>query len=336
MKIIKYILLIIFFSLLLLSILEIKKAVDILYTPIDIDHTLCEIQYGDTGKSISKKLYENNIISNKKLFSLLIRYKDLDKSLKAGHYLFTGKLNMFDVLDLIVSGEILVDRVTIPEGFSVYRTLKLISSKGIGNYDKYLLLVKDKDFILSVTGFNVDSLEGFLYPDTYIFGYDMNEENVLKAMVKNFYSRLDQACIIIDDKEQFYKELILASIVEKEVIFNDEKPLIAGVYINRLKNKMKLQACPTVTYYLEPEFKYISNLTYTETRNPSPHNTYVISGLPPTPICSPAVSTMFATLNPDKTPYLFFFADRKGRHIFSKNYKDHIRMQNELGKSPPS
>ena len=326
----KKIILILFWGLLIIGALFFYEVSKIVYTPTDLDHVLCEISYGDTGRSIAKKLYEAEIISDEFLFYLIIKYKKVDKTLKAGHYLFSGSLNMFDTLDRIVSGEILVERITIPEGLSIYRTFRILSSKGIGNYQKYLELAKNPDFASSITGFEIKNLEGFLYPDTYIFGFDMTEENVLKTMVKNFFARVEAAHISIEDKEKFHDVLILASIVEKEVVFNDEKPLIAGIFWNRLQRKMKLQACPTVTYYLEPEFKYISVLTYSETRNPSPHNTYMIDGLPPYPICSPAVSTIFSVLYPEKTPYLFFFADRRGRHIYSRNYEEHIRKQREL------
>ena len=326
----KKIIIITFWAILIIGALFFFEVTKIIYTPADLDHVLCEISYGDTGKSIARKLYQADIISDELLFYLIIRYKKVDKTLKAGHYLFSGSLNMFDTLDRIVSGEILVERVTIPEGLSMYRTFRTISNKGIGDYQKYLELAKNPEFASSITGFDIENLEGFLYPDTYIFGYDMTEENVLRTMVKNFFTRLEAAHLSTEDQEKFFNELILASIVEKEVMYNDEKPLIAGIFLNRLEKNMKLQACPTVTYYLEPEFRYISVLTYSETRNPSPHNTYMIDGLPPYPICSPAVSTIFSVLYPEKSPYLFFFADRRGRHIYSRNYEEHIRKQREV------
>ena len=298
--------------------------------PVVIDHILCEIRYGDTAKTIAKNLHEKGVVKDELLFYLLIRHKGLDKTLKAGYYLFSGNLNMFDTLEKIVSGEILVERVTIPEGYSLFRTLKTISKSGIGDYDKLLKIATTPQFAQDVTGFEVENIEGFLYPDTYILGYDMDEENILRAIVKNFFVRLESGHIKITDKEQFYHDLTLASIVEKEVMHSDEKPIIAGVFLNRLDKKLKLQACPTVTYYLEPDFLYKSVLTYSDTRNPSPHNTYVIPGLPPSPICSPPVSTIFAVQNFEKTPYLFFFADKKGRHIFSRTYAEHLRKQNDL------
>ena len=327
---VKKILIIIFWGVLIISALFLYEVTKLVYTPIDLDHVLCEISYGDTGKSIAKKLYDAKVVSDDFLFYLLIRYKKVDTNLKAGHYLFSGNLNMFDTLEQVVSGEILVERITIPEGLSMYRTFRIISTKGIGDYQKYLDLAKNPDFASSITGFKTENLEGFLYPDTYIFGYEMSEENVLKTMVKNFFSRVESAHLSMEDQDKFYNDLILASIVEKEVIYNDEKPIIAGIYLNRLEKNMKLQACPTVTYYLEPEFKHISVLTYSETRNPSPHNTYMISGLPPYPICSPAVSTIFSVLYPEKSPYLFFFADGRGRNVFSRNYEEHIRKQKSL------
>lgn len=305
------------------------KLAETIYARHDIHHIICNINRGDTGRDIAEKLYLSGVVSDKDIFYYLIRLKDEDRNLKAGHYLFSGNLNMLDVLAKLVTGETLVERVTIPEGLSKYRTFKTISDRGIGEYDRFLKKARDIDFVREVTGFEVNTLEGFLYPDTYVFGLYMTEENIIRMMVKNFYDRLQQAHIAIEDQNQFYRNLTLASIVEREAIFNDEKPLIAGVYFNRLHIGMRLQADPTVVYHLEPEFRHIPLITYRMTRYETPYNTYVIPGLPPQPICSPAISSIFAVKNPEPSPYFFFFADRRGRHIFSVTYQDHLRKQNE-------
>ena len=194
-------------------------------------------------------------------------------------------------------------------------------------------LAKNPFFVQRITGFPVLNLEGFLYPDTYIFGYEMSDENILITMVNNFFRKLNQAHIEIDDLNSFYNQLILASIVEKEAIFNDEKPRIAGVYLNRLQRGMRLQADPTVTYHLESEFTHKAFVSYADTRMTTPHNTYVINGLPPYPICSPASSTIFSVLYPERTNYLFFFADRQGRHIFSETYAEHLQRQRDRNRN---
>ena len=295
----------------------------LIHHPHEISYTLVEIHKGDTGRTIANKLLNNGIIQNENLFYYLIRLKKLDKELKAGHYLFTGEYDMIKVLDKIVSGEILVKKVTIPEGLSVYRTLKILSENEVGDYEKLLLKAKDPDFAKAITGWDIETLEGFLYPDTYIFGYYMTEERILYAMVNNFFKRIAESHIEITDQEKFYKDLILASIVEKEAIFNDEMPLIAGVFSNRLRRNMRLQADPTAVYHLEPEFIHRSRVTYADLRTNTPFNTYQITGLPPYPICSPSIAAIYAAQNPEPTDFFFFFADGSGRHTFTRTYEDH-------------
>jgi len=261
---------------------------------------------------------------------MVIRWKKLDTKLKAGHYLFSGHLTMMDVISKIVTGEILVVKVMIPEGISIYRIFHHLSEQGIGKYERYVTLAHDVTFVRETIGMQIDSLEGFLYPDTYIFGHSMSEETVIRALVKNFFTRVFPPEIRMDNPNTFYEDLILASIVEREAIFNDEKPLIASVYLNRINKNMRLQADPTVTYHLEQELpSHTSLVTYNMTREATPFNTYVITGLPPQPICNPSVSTIFAVQNPEVSKYLFFFSNRRGRHIFSVTYEEHLTKQRE-------
>jgi len=302
----------------------------LMYSPIQIHYTLCEINQGDTGNIIAKKLFSNSIITNETLFRFLIRYKKTDRMLKAGHYLFAGEYNMFRVLEKINSGEILVKKVTIPEGLSIYRTMRILANHEIGDYEKLLSQAKDPAFSREVTGFEIDTLEGFLYPDTYVFGFNMTAESVLRALVANFFFKVSEGHVETDNKEQFYNDLILASIVEREAIFNDEKPLIAGVFLNRLRRNMRLQADPTAVYHLEPSFIHRSRVTYADLRTETPFNTYLISGLPPHPICSPSLSSIYSVQNPDQTNFLFFFADGTGRHKFTRTYEEHSRLLREM------
>jgi len=319
----KKIFLTLFILILIGTALLIAAIVSAIYSPLTINYTLTEIKQGDSGHKVAATFHDAGIIKNELLFYLLIKHKNVDRSLKAGHYLFSGEYNMITVLDKIVSGEILVHRVTIPEGISIYRTMKILSDNELGNYETLLSKAKDPDFAKEITGFDIETLEGFLYPDTYIFGYTMTEERILMALVNNFFERLNENHIDIEDKEKFYKDLILASIVEREAIYNDEKPIIAGVFTNRLRRNMRLQADPTAVYHLEPEFIHRNRVTYADLRTVTPYNTYQISGLPPHPICSPSIIAIYAAQNPEPTDFLFFFADGSGRHTFTRTYDEH-------------
>jgi len=318
-----------FLLLIVIVVLVWRYISNILNQETYVHHVLCEIHKGATGKEIGEILYDQGIIQNKFLFTFLIRWHKVDTTLKAGYYLFTGNLSMKTVIEKIVSGEIIVVKVMFPEGISMYRVFRELSENEVGSYDKYIKLADNTDFIKDVTGLSVTSLEGFLYPDTYIFSPSMSEESVIRVMVKNFYTRVYPPDIKMDNLTQFYKDIILASIIEKEATHNDEKPMIASVYLNRIEKKMKLQADPTVTYHLEPDFVHINRVTYSMLREETPFNTYIISGLPPQPICSPTVSSIFAAQNPETSKFLFFFSNRRGRHIFTETYKEHIDRQSE-------
>lgn len=300
-----------------------------LFSPMICNDVVVDIQYGQSARTIAQNLFKAGVIKSPTAFYILVRTTSNDKKLKQGAYLFDGTMNMITAMKKIITGEILVQRVTIPEGLSIYKTIRILAEHKIGNYDSLLTLSKDPEFIQKITGFKIDTLEGFLYPDTYTFSYKNDERFVLETMVKNLFMRLNENNINYTDKENFYRILKLASIVEKEAVFSDEKPLIASVYSNRLKTNMLLQADPTSTYHLEKEGIHKKKLYYKDVRRDTPHNTYTNPGLPPTPICSPSISSIQASINPLQTNYLFFFATPERRHIFTTSYAEHLKRQRQ-------
>ena len=301
--------------------------VGVFLKPVQVNKAIVDITAGQSARSIANTLYKQKVIDSPLAFYLLVRLTGNDKKLKQGAYLFDGTMNLIQAMQKIISGEILVQKVTIPEGTSLYKTLRILAENNIGNYDKFLQLSENKEFILNATGFEISSLEGFIYPDTYVFNFKNTEEDVLKKMVENFFHKLKNDNIDFSDKKYFYKTLKLASIIEKEAVFPEEKPLIASVYQNRLDKNMLLQADPTSTYHLEKVGVHKNKLLYSDVRKDTPHNTYVHTGLPPTPICSPSISAIQAALNPAKTGYLFFFATPERKHIFTVSYQEHLKKQ---------
>lgn len=299
----------------------------ILVTPKTINYTIVDIMPGQSARSIAITLEKQGVINNANVFYVLSRLTGNDKKLKQGAYLFRGKLNILEALHKIVSGEILVQKITIPEGTSMFKTLRIICDSKVGNYDSLYQLCHDKSFIQQITGFNVATLEGFLYPDTYVLNFKTSDKEILETLVLNFKKKMQANQIDMTNQDFFYKTLKLASIVEKEAVFSNEKPLIASVYQNRLDKGMLLQADPTSTYHLEESGIHKSSLTYRDVRQDTPHNTYVHKGLPPTPICTPSVSAIQAALKPAQTDYLFFFANEDGHHIFTLSYAEHLKKQ---------
>ncbi|MFI4984264.1 MAG: endolytic transglycosylase MltG [Rickettsiales bacterium] len=262
-------------------------------------------------KDITALLLKDNIIPEAFSFKLLsyINMKQ-GKFLQSGEYYFPSGANIMQVFNKISSGERVVRKVTIPEGYTNYQIFALLN--GTQGLDGEI---------------TTELLDGKLLPETYTFYYGDTRQSLLNQM------QLAQTQFIEKHYTASYftsstDAIVLASIVEKEARINEERPIIASVYLNRLKIGMPLQADPTVIYALangKTDFNYI--LSRADLTFDSPYNTYKYGGLPPSPICNPGKASIIATLNPATTPYLFFVADgTSGRHLFSKDYKEHLGM----------
>lgn len=295
--------------------------------PQNTDGKIIRVENGDTAKSIASKLHSQKIIRSPLLFVEMVRLSRSDRYLKSGTYVFEGRISMLQTINILKKGKSHSINITIPEGFSLYRALKRIDASGLASFDELMSAATDTAVVRRLTGFNAKSLEGFLYPDTYRFDIGSSAEQILDLQSKRFFEKLKESEIAIEDSSAFYREMILASIVEKEAIFTDEKPKIAAVFLNRMKLAMKLESCPTVDYILERQGIRRSVLTYADTNIRSDYNTYLVLGLPPTPICTPTPSSIMAVRNPERHRYLYFFADNKGRNIFSSTYEEHLQKQ---------
>jgi len=262
-----------------------------------------------------------------------VRISGFDKKLSYGKYLFEGKNSVADVVDILLSGRVFLSRVMIKEGSSLSESLDQIAESGLVTRALLDSLAHDKILIDSLTGMDLESLEGFIYPETYFFDDNISGKELLVHIVKHFY-QLTTGLDFLKQKElNFYQVLTLASIVEKESVLLQEKPLIASVYLNRLAVGQRLQADPTIVYFLRKSGKKTKRVYYRDLKIDSPYNTYLYKGLPPTPICSPTVSSIQAVLSPEVTDYFYFVASKRGRHIFSKTYKEHLRkIRNIRGK----
>lgn len=301
----------------------------LILSPVKIDNRILIIKSGDNATSIAGRLHELGLIRSPFLFVELVKLSRADRYLKKGTYVFGGKVSLWDTIRILREGKSAMIDITIPEGLSLYRTLKRIDSSGLADFDELYAAATDAAFIQQLTGYQVSSLEGFLYPETYRFDIGLGARDILAMQVQLFWGRLQSAGITIQDSTAFYQNMILASIVEKEAVYSDEKPVIAGVFINRIKLGMKLESCPTVDYILEKKGIRRAVLTYADTEISSPYNTYLNIALPPTPICTPTVSSLLAVQNAERHRYLYFFADKKGRNIFSSTYEEHLQKQRQ-------
>lgn len=316
----------------MMMIIVILATLYTIFMPLNTGEVIVRIKQGDNTKVIAAKLKQSHVIRSAFWFDVFSRLTGSDRHLQAGRYVFGGNVSIMQTIYKIREGRSTLIHLTIPEGFSLYQTLKQMEKSGFGTYDSLLAIATNPEVVKRLTSFDWKTLEGCLYPETYAFDADVNPEQVFSLMTAQFQKRLDAENIVITDDQQFYRDLILASIVEREAVREEEKPLLAGVFLNRLKKKMRLESCPTVDYIIEQRGEARRPLSYQDLEIDSPFNTYKNDGLPPHPICNPSISSLLAVLYPEATEYLYFFADFQGQNVFSKTYTEHLNKQNNYSR----
>ena len=300
-------------------------------TPVDI---IINIPEGSSFKKVSAILSENNIIRKSIRFSFLAKLKNAEHKIKTGEYCMTMPMSPLEVLDKLTRGAVIIYSVTIPEGKNIFDIAKIMEKAGLGSAAGTLEKMMSPRFIKSL-GIKEESLEGFLFPDTYHFSRETVPETILRRMVirhnnivnKEIKKRAAQKGL------SMRKVLILASLVEKETARKVEKPLIAAVFLNRLKKGMRLECDPTVIYGVKLEDPNFSKRLRTKhLRKETPYNTYQIFGLPKGPICNPGLGSIKAVLDPVETDFLYFVSKNNGTHQFSKTLREHNRAVYEYQK----
>jgi len=226
-----------------------------------------------------------------------------------------------EILDKLVRGEQIRYSITIPEGLTLVQTASLFEKMGLANKERFIQLATDPEFIASL-GMDEETLEGYLFPDTYKFIRNIKEKNIIRMMVKRFNEIYNQEFRKRQQELGFTRREIitLASMIEKETAYSKEKPLISAVFHNRLKRNMRLQCDPTVIYGLN---NFSGRLTKKDLMTYTPYNTYLIKGFPPTPIANPGLDSIRAALYPAKVDYLYFVSKNNGTHYFSSTLTEH-------------
>jgi UPF0755 protein len=296
----------------------------------DSSTKVIHIKRGVHLRQIAGLLEERGVIRSKQSFILITTLLGKKARIKAGEYEFTNSELPLEVLNSLVKGQVKRHLVTIPEGYTLSQIAQLLEDLNIVGKKEFFQKTSSPAFISSLGLFHPGkdgtgpTLEGYLFPETYHLIRDMDPEEVIQMMVHQFKKVFESDLASgASQLEISHREVvIIASIIEKETPLPEEKPLISAVFHNRLKKGIPLQSDPTVIYGIK---NFDGNLTKEHLLRPTPYNTYVIQGLPPTPICNPGKDSLLAALNPALAPYLYFVSKNDGSHYFSSDIEDHQR-----------
>lgn len=286
-----------------------------------------------TGSGIRKlaaELKRGGIIRSSWHFVLASRLRGVAHSLKAGDYRFNDGMTTGKILQKIVAGDVDYRRFTLPEGYSIYQAAELLEQKGYFKKESFLGKCRDSALLRRV-GVAADSAEGYLFPATYNLPLQGSEEQLIGQMTAAFEKNVAQLDLERHQGGLSKHSLVtLASLIEKEAVAPEEKPLISSVFYNRLRIGMPLQSDPTAVYGVRA---FGGKVTRADIGRQSPYNTYLNRGLPPGPIGNPGLGALRAAQHPAATQYLYFVARKDGTHQFSRTLEEHNRAVNRYLKN---
>lgn len=296
-----------------------------------------EIPSGTPGQQIGQDLEAAGLIRSATAWDLWIRWQGLSNragDFQAGVYALSPSQSMEEIANQIWQGDVIQTSFTVPEGWSIDQMAASFEEQGFFSADEFKAAARQIPYDqYPWLPADIPHLEGFLYPDTYQITSDLISPT---AFINQMLSRFEQIALPLyqEGQDQVNLSLLewvtLASIVEKESVVADERLVIAGVFTNRLREGMRLEADPTVEYGLGIRQTVEQPLTFAQVETPSPYNTYVNAGLPPTAIASPGLPALEATLYPADTDYLYFVARYDGTHVFSETLEEHLIAQNAI------
>jgi UPF0755 protein len=303
------------------------------------------ISPGDLPSDVAARLQQRGLVKNSDLFLNLIKYEKVDTKIQAGEYVLRQTMTMDEIIDGIQHGLAKMITVTIRPGWRAEEMADYLATLGLTNYnkDQFLKLVRegkfDHAFLKDRPKNAPPSLEGFLFPESYNVPYDITNEALLTLMLDTFGQRVTDKTRqqVAAQKMTLYEAVTLASIVEREAVVANERPIIASVFLNRIKKKMFLQSDSTAQYALGYQSAakqwWKSPVTIDELAGVnSLYNTYRNAGLPPGPICNPSLASIVAVADPAQTEYLYFFSKGDGTHAFAKTFEEHQQNQQKYQK----
>ncbi len=292
------------------------------------------VEPGSSFKEVAENLEQQGLIRSKKAFFLLAWLQDATTRIQAGLYKLSPSQSAKAILETFLKGKTWDVVLTFPEGYNMYQIANVLDRAGLVSREDFLKAAEDPKLMASLN-IPSDRAEGYLFPDTYLFSHDDTPENFIRSMVGRFWKVWEDNDFgkrAEELKLTIHEVVTLASIVEKEAVANEERPVIASVFWNRIKRGMRLQSDPTVKYIAyvnkprKRRWKYLKKIA-------SPYNTYKYKGLPKGPIANPGRDAIRAVLYPANTNYLYFVSQKNGRHYFSVTLKEHNRAVNRFLKS---
>lgn len=292
----------------------------------NVRETVVDIPVGATAGQVGKILKQNSLVRSSLGFTLYCRWKGLDGQIKAGEYLLSNGLSTPDILRELVDGRLAVQTFTVPEGFTSAQIADLLASMGLADRERFFEAAAGGDFPYSfLRDLPKDRrrLEGYLFPDTYQVARGSSEASIIDMMLRRFEKEMND----LDYHTRagrlgltLHQAVTVASMVEREAVLEEERPIIAGVIYNRMAMSMPLQIDATVQYAIgtvKPK------IYYKDLEIDSPYNTYKNEGLPPGPIAMPGRSSLLAAVNPARTDYLYYVAKPDGSHAFARTLDEH-------------
>jgi UPF0755 protein len=283
--------------------------------------TIVEVTSGMGTRAIGELLAGHGVIRSQYAFDLWHVLRG--GTLKAGEYQFVQPADLPAVYNRLVRGDVYTRTVTIPEGFNLFDIAQAVEDAQLGSKERFLTAASRNTVLIADLDPGAKNLEGYLFPDTYRFARRLPPEQMLAAMVKRFRQASAAAGVTAD----YHRIVTLASLVEKETPVADDRALVASVLTNRLAQNMPLMTDPTVIYAAMLEKQYRGTIYQSDLKRDSAYNTYLHTGLPPGPICSPGTASLSAALHPAESHFLYFVADPRaaGHSRFAATLEEHER-----------
>jgi len=282
-----------------------------------------EVPRGALLGPVARDLERVGVIKNARAFELFARVTRRGNALRAGEYALSPSLPADEVLERLASGAVRTHRVVLPEGLTMHEVAERLAAAGLVSATEFLAVTNDPT-VPVVLGVDGTTLEGYLFPETYELAKGLASREIVRLMVEQFLRVWRRIEPLAAERGLSMREVVvLASLVEKETGAPEERPLVAAVFLNRLRRGMRLETDPAVIYGIENFDGNLRRVHLDDERNP--YNTYRFSGLPPGPIANPGEASLRAVLEPADVEYLYFVARKDGTHHFSRSYGEHVR-----------